>query len=147
VAVASLVLGILGIIFCWFPASVAGVPLALIGLVLAIVARKHASSQQLPTGMATAGLALSIIGMTLSLASLWACIACTRLVNQRAQQMANDHQGQGHEQQQNDEFNQAWSKMLEEKNKQAQPAVPPSTKTAPPPGKTTAEPPSAPQPR
>jgi type III secretory pathway component EscV len=75
-AVAGLVLGILSLCGGWIP----GVPvwvLGILGIILSAVARSKAQKTGQPTGVATAGLVLSIIGTVLSL-SLW--IACTLCV-------------------------------------------------------------------
>jgi hypothetical protein len=109
-AVASLVLGILGIVLCWFPASAIGVPLAIVGLILGIVARKNATAQSMPTGLPTAGLVLSVIGMILSIASLVACAACMTAMNQ---QIANDPKLREQLQRQNQGFDEAAKKLQE----------------------------------
>ncbi|HWE28426.1 MAG TPA: DUF4190 domain-containing protein, partial [Polyangia bacterium] len=93
-AVAALVLGIFGIILSWFPAALLGVPLALVGLILGILARKNAQETQQPTGMATAGLAVSIIGLTLGILLSAMCFACAQKVKSDMQKMANDPQFQ-----------------------------------------------------
>ena len=77
-AVAALVLGIFGTILCWFPAALLGVPLALVGLILGILARKNATETQQPTGMATAGMVISIVGLTLGILLSAMCFACTQ---------------------------------------------------------------------
>ena len=67
-AVASLVLGIIAVLFCGLP--IIGVPVSIIGLVLAMGSKKHGAS-----GLATAGLVLNIIGLVLSvLVFLSACL-------------------------------------------------------------------------
>jgi len=169
-AVASLVLGILGIVLCWFPASAIGVPLAIVGLILGIVARKNATAQSMPTGLPTAGLVLSVIGMILSIASLVACAACMTAMNQ---QIANDPKLREQLQRQNQGFDEA-AKKLQEPHPPGVPAgssnpapagtappgaAPPGTaaagKTAPPATATptppatapSAAPPAAPKPR
>jgi hypothetical protein len=136
-AVAALVLGILGIILCWFPASVLGVPLAVVGLILAIVARKRATAESIPTSLATGGLVVSVIGLVLSAASLVACVACASVFQRRAQQIANDPKFR----EQNAEFNEAFKKALEEKQKQDhEQALPPPSTTPPPPSPPPAAP-------
>jgi hypothetical protein len=127
VAVAALVLGIFGTILCWFPAALLGVPLALVGLILGILARKNATETQQPTGMATAGLVMSIVGLTLGILMSAMCFACVQKAKNDMQKMANDPQFQ----QQNKEFNDAFKKALEESQKQQQPkALPPPTEPA-----------------
>ena len=115
-AVAALVLGIIGTILCWFPAVLLGVPLALVGLILGILARKNASETQQPTGMATAGLVMSIVGLTLGVLLSAMCFACVNKAKHDMERMATDPQFQ----QQNKEFNDAFKKALEESQKQQQ---------------------------
>ena len=124
-AVAALVLGIFGTILCWFPAALLGVPLALVGLILGVLARKNAQETQQPTGMATAGLVVSIIGVTLGVLLSAMCFACVNKARHDIDKMANDPQFQ----QQNKEFNEAFKKALEEsqKQQQQQQALPPPT--------------------
>lgn len=74
-AIASLVLGILGLVF-FFIQSLVGIILAIIGLVLGIVAKKRQ-----PSGMATAGIVLSIIALALCAVSFIACLACVGCLN------------------------------------------------------------------
>lgn len=113
-AVAALVLGIFGTILCWFPAALLGVPLALVGLILGILARKNATETQQPTGMATAGLVISIIGLTLGILLSAMCFACVNSAKKNMEKMANDPQFK----QQNKEFNEAFKKALDESQKQ-----------------------------
>jgi uncharacterized membrane protein (DUF106 family) len=129
VAVAALVLGIFGTILCWFPAAILGVPLALVGLILGILARKNAQETQQPTGMATAGLVVSVIGLVLGILLSAMCFACVH----KMERMSNDPRYQ----QQNKEFNEAFQKALEESKKaqqqqqqqaQPQPEAPPTQK-------------------
>jgi hypothetical protein len=127
VAVAALVLGIFGTILCWFPAALLGAPLALVGLILGILARKNAVETQQPTGMPTAGLVMSIVGLTLGILFSAMCYACVRKAQNDMQKMANDPAFQ----QQNKDFNEAFKKALEESQKQQQPkALPPPTEPA-----------------
>jgi hypothetical protein len=125
VAVAALVLGIFGTILCWFPAALLGVPLALVGLILGILARKNAVETQQPTGMPTAGLVMSIVGLTLGILFSAMCFACVQKAKNDMQKMANDPAFQ----QQNKDFNEAFKKALEEsqKQQQQQQALPPPT--------------------
>jgi len=76
--VASLVLGILGLIFMFtgwlgFMAPVFGI----IGIILGAIGRKQAKEQNLPTGMATAGLVMSIVSVVLGSILFLACVICT----------------------------------------------------------------------
>lgn len=77
-AVASLVLGILSIVFALIilgfqiVAAIVGVA----GIVLGVVARKNLKEQNSPTGMATAGMVLSIIGTILGVLMWLLCVVC-----------------------------------------------------------------------
>ena len=78
-AVASLVLGILSILCTfggsWFLyGSIAGIVLGIIGIVLAVSAKKEN-----PSGMATAGMVLSIVGVICSAIAAVACVGCIGL--------------------------------------------------------------------
>lgn len=69
--VASLVLGIISLVWSLFGGTWMSAILGIVGIILGAVARKQA-----PSGVATAGLVLSIIGVILSLIFYIACIAC-----------------------------------------------------------------------
>ena len=73
--VASLVLGIIAIIIGLFSAGTLGwfgAILAIIGIILGAVGRKNPEK----SGLATAGLVCSIIGLILCLIVYIACVAC-----------------------------------------------------------------------
>jgi hypothetical protein len=71
-AIASLILGIISVVCIFFGyGALLGIILAVIGLVLGISAKKTA-----PSGMATAGIVLSIIGLAACAIAFLACIAC-----------------------------------------------------------------------
>lgn len=77
-AIASLVLGIVGLVFSVIPGlSLIGASLGVVGLILAIVANKKGKS-----GAAKAGLILSIIAIVLGVAFYVACVACAAALNQ-----------------------------------------------------------------
>ncbi len=69
--VASLVLGIVSIIFSFIGLSTIGLIIGIVGIVLGVMARKKN-----PTGMAKAGLVCSIIGTVLCALMFIACVAC-----------------------------------------------------------------------
>ena len=69
-AIASLVLGIVSIVFTFIGLSWLGLILGIVGIILAVNAKKKN-----PSGMATAGLVLSIIGTVLCALMFIACIA------------------------------------------------------------------------
>lgn len=68
-AIASLVLGIVAIVFNFIGLGIVGLILGIVGIVLGVLAKKKN-----PSGMATAGLVLSIIGTVSSM-----CININRL--------------------------------------------------------------------
>jgi len=72
-AIASLVLGIIALVSFWYPiVNIASLILSIVGLVLAISARKKG----FVGGMATAGLVLSIIALVLSGIGFFTCTVC-----------------------------------------------------------------------
>ena len=71
-AVIALVLGISAICLCLtFYLGIIGLPCAIIGLIFSIKERKEH-----PSGIATAGFILSLIGLILCVLSAIACVAC-----------------------------------------------------------------------
>ena len=75
-ATASLVLGIISIVCVFFGyGALLGIVLGIIGLILGINAKKAA-----PSGMATAGIVLSIIAIAVCAIGFIACVACVSLV-------------------------------------------------------------------
>ena len=71
-AVTSLVLGIVSLVFIFFGTySIIGMILAIIGLVFGVNAKKES-----PSGVATAGFVLNIIGLILCALSFIACAIC-----------------------------------------------------------------------
>ncbi len=76
-AIAALVLGIAGLVLSFVPGiSIAGPIAAIVGVILGAVARKKAKDAGEPTGMATAGMVLSIITLVISAIVVIATIAC-----------------------------------------------------------------------
>ena len=87
-AVAALILGILGL-----PLSFvfgAGFPFALVAIILGAVARKKALSEGVPTGLATAGLAIGITGVVLSVLVGGSCAACYVAGKKNSERMTTD---------------------------------------------------------
>lgn len=71
-AIASLVLGILAAVCVFFGyGALLGIVLGVVGLILGIQAKKAA-----PSGMATAGVVLSIISIAICAIGFIACVAC-----------------------------------------------------------------------
>ena len=75
--IASLVLGIISLIFMWWPVlSVIAIFTALIGIILGAMAQKSLAAAGQPTGSATAGLVCSIIALAFAIIFTIACYAC-----------------------------------------------------------------------
>lgn len=81
-AVASLVLGIISAVFMFFSGTIVlgfvSIILAVIGLVLGVQARRE--MPQGTTGMATAGMVLSIVVLALTIVIMVGCAACVGLI-------------------------------------------------------------------
>lgn len=77
-AIASLVLGIVSLVFAvlipglQFLAPIVGI----IGIILGVVSRNNLKEANQPTGMATAGMVMSIIGTILGILMYLLCVAC-----------------------------------------------------------------------
>ena len=81
-AVAGLVLGILSLVGGSIPVT-AAFPMwlfGLVGIILSAIARSNAKKAGQPSGIATAGLVLSIIGFVLAFITFLACLACAGAV-------------------------------------------------------------------
>ncbi|MBU4439309.1 MAG: hypothetical protein L6276_04805 [Acetobacterium sp.] len=81
-AIASLVLGIVSLV-CIFLGyfTIIGIVCAIIGLIFAIQIRKAGELEGFkPSGMATAGLVLNIIGLGLCALAFIACVACVGII-------------------------------------------------------------------
>lgn len=76
-SVAGLVLGIIAVLGCWIPyGNTIMLILGIVGIVLAVKGRKQAIAAGAPTGMATAGLVLSIIGTVIAGIGFLSCTLC-----------------------------------------------------------------------
>ena len=76
-AIASLVLGIVSLIFMWWPVlSIIAIFTGLIGIVLGAMGQKSLAATGQPTGAATAGIVCSIIGLVFGIIFTIACYAC-----------------------------------------------------------------------
>lgn len=74
-SIASLVLGIVSIVFLFFLPWL-GIVCAAVGLVLAIVARSKTPAGDSGRGMATAGMVLCIVALGICIVVTIACVAC-----------------------------------------------------------------------
>lgn len=70
--VASLVLGIVGLVFSLFGGGIVGAILGIVGIILGALGRKNPNTK----GVATAGLVLSILATIFGLIFYVACAAC-----------------------------------------------------------------------
>lgn len=77
-AIAGLVLGIVGIVFGCLSGffSIAGLPIAIVGLILSVVGGKQLRANNLPAGIATAGLVLGIIAVVFTAIAFFTCGIC-----------------------------------------------------------------------
>jgi len=76
-AIASMVLGIVGIIFSW---SLYAIPIPIVGLILAIIARRNGNTG----GMATTGLVTSIIAIAIGgivIIAIAGCFLCAVMID------------------------------------------------------------------
>lgn len=79
-AIASLVLGTVAIVFSFIGLSIPfGLIIGIVGIILGVMAKKKN-----PCGMATAGLVLSIIGTVLCAIVFIACMACVGAIGSAA---------------------------------------------------------------
>lgn len=76
-SIAALVLGIVAIVLAWFyMVNIAALICGVVGIVLATMGRKKAKEVGAPTGMGTAGLVLSIIGLVIAAIGFFTCTVC-----------------------------------------------------------------------
>ena len=76
-SIAGLVLGIVATVLAWFyMVNIAALVLGIVGIILAVKGRKAAIAVGAPTGLGTAGLALSIIGTCLAGIGFFSCTLC-----------------------------------------------------------------------
>lgn len=76
-SIVGLVLGILAIVFFWLPIyNTIFLACGIVGIVLSAMGRKKAKAAGASTGLATAGLVLSIIGTCLCGIGFFTCTLC-----------------------------------------------------------------------
>ena len=76
-SIAALILGILSCILAWiYLVNIAAIVLSVLGLVFAVMGRKKAAVAGAPNGLGTAGLVLSIIGLSISAIGFISCTLC-----------------------------------------------------------------------
>jgi hypothetical protein len=116
VAIASLILGILGIVSGFFTVGFGGMGLGLIALILGILGRKKAAAENQPKGMATAGMVLGIVGLALGVIFFVTCSLCVAAVNKSATEMQKQMENDPNFKKSMDDFN----KQLQESMKNAE---------------------------
>ena len=76
-SVAALVLGILSIILAWFYLiNISALVFGIVGIVMAVIGRKKSIAVGASTGMGTAGLVTSIIGLSIAAIGFISCTIC-----------------------------------------------------------------------
>ena len=78
-AIASLVLGICSIVFSWVP--IGNIIMSVIGLILGVIAQKKQREVGASTGMAVAGMVLSILTLVWAVACTIICISACAAAN------------------------------------------------------------------
>ena len=73
-----MILGICALTLGWLYGL--GIVAAIVGLILGIVGKRKASEVGAPTGMATAGIVMSVIGLVSAILIVVACIACLGVI-------------------------------------------------------------------
>lgn len=76
-SIAGLVLGIVSAVLAWFyMVNIAALVCGIIGIICAVKGKKAAVEANVPTGLGTAGLVLSIIGTCLAGIGFFSCTLC-----------------------------------------------------------------------
>lgn len=115
--VAALVLGIIGLILLVIPiyvTQILGLCMGAIALILGVLGRKQATEEGRPTGMATAGMVLGIIGTVLNALAFIACQLCISEVGKNMNQAMEQGFNQA---KQDPKAKEATKKILEEMQK------------------------------
>lgn len=82
-AVAALILGIAALVLGFVPipgGGIIGLICAIVGVILGAISRKKLKEAGQPSGMATAGMILSIIALVLDVIVLIAAVACVGVI-------------------------------------------------------------------
>ena len=90
-SIAALILGIVSLVLAWFyMINIVALACAIVGLVLATKGRKAAAAAGTPSGLGTAGLVLSIIGLVFAAIGFLTCTVCVICTVGCAQAGLND---------------------------------------------------------
>lgn len=88
-SIAGLVLGIVSAVLAWFyMINIVALVCGIVGIVCAAKGKKAAVGAAAPTGLATAGLVLSIIGTCLAGIGFFSCTLCVACVGAAAETSA-----------------------------------------------------------
>ena len=81
-AITGFVMSIVGLVLSFFGAvgSIVALPVSIIGLVLAVIGGKKLQANNQPRGMATAGLVIGIIAVSISAIAFFTCGICVLCV-------------------------------------------------------------------
>jgi len=71
-SIAGMVLGIIGLAFCWLSTLFFPIACAIVGLILSVIGMRKSKEAGFPTGMATAGLVCSVVSLGINAS----CIIC-----------------------------------------------------------------------
>lgn len=89
-SVAALILGILSIILAWFYlVNVSAIVFGVVGIVLAAIGRKKSIEAGASTGIGTAGLVTSIIGLAVGAIGFISCTICVACAAKEVNDAAN----------------------------------------------------------
>ncbi len=76
-SIAALVLGVMSLIFAWFYlVNIVAIIFGIVGIVLAAIGRKKSIEAGMPSGLGTAGLVTSIIGLAVGAIGFISCTLC-----------------------------------------------------------------------
>lgn len=76
-SVTALVLGVLSLILAWFYLiNISAIVFGVVGIIMAAVGRKKSVEAGMPTGLGTAGLVTSIIGLAVGAIGFFSCTLC-----------------------------------------------------------------------
>jgi hypothetical protein len=113
----ALVLGIIGTILALIPGlSIVGAVLGVLAVILGVVGRKSAATNNRPTGSATAGMVLGIIGLVIGSAMFILCAMAKKGIEDGLGKALNDPEVQKklNDPKLNKELDDAFKKALEQ---------------------------------
>ena len=91
-SIIGLVLGILALCMFWVPMwNILALIFGIAGIILSVMGKKQAVAAGVPTGLATAGLVISIIGTVFSFIGFFTCTICAICVTNAANDALNQY--------------------------------------------------------